>query len=327
MKRICLIVQSYYLRDPRVRREAEALVNAGYAVDVIGLGEQGQKFKETVGGVNITRVPIARRRATVYRYMLEYAAFFFCVTLLMMRRCFKRYDLIHVNNMPDFLVFTTIFQKLLGSKILLDVHDPMAEVFMSKYGIKSSSLIIRLLRWQEAISLRYCHHLLTVSDVMKERLQHTAGYTPVSVVLNVPDEALFQRHEADLWVRKSEERFTLLYTGTISARYGLAVAIEAAARLKDRIPGLKLRLVGEGENVPYLRRMVDRLDLHDVVEFRPPVSLSEIPKLIAESDVGISPHVKDGLHAALLFHESRGVRQSGFAYSSDANADYRTLLR
>lgn len=294
LKRICLIVQSYYLRDPRVRREAEALADAGYEVDVICVREKGRPFKETVNGVNITRIPIARRRATLYRYMLEYTTFFICVSILLILRLFrKRYDVIHVNNMPDFLVFSTLVPKMLGTKVLLDVHDPMAEVFMSKYEIRESSPVVKLLKWQQKISLRYCHQALTVTQVMKELLQRQSGYTPVSVVLNVPDERVFQRPPNDLAVQKSQDQFSLLYTGTISARYGLDIAVEAVAQLRDKIPGLRLRLVGEGDDLPQLREMVDRFGLNDVVRFHPPVPLSEVPALIAQSDLGISPHVGD----------------------------------
>jgi len=289
-----MVVQSYYLRDPRVRREAEALAREGYEVDVICLREKGLATHETVNGVNITRIPIARRRATIWRYMFEYSLFFCAVSLLLGLRLFaRRYDLIHVNNMPDFLVFSTILPKLFGAKIVLDVHDPMAEVFMSKYGIRSRGATTRLLRWQERISLRYCHHVLTVSDVMRDRLAAAAGYTPLSVVLNVPDESLFERPEQDLSQRPPDGSFVLLYTGTISARYGLEVAIEAVAKLKDQIPGLKLRLVGEGDDLPFLKEDVDRLGLADYVEFVAPMPLSYIPGLIKQSDVGISPHVED----------------------------------
>ena len=155
VKRICLVVQSYYLRDPRVRREAEALAREGYDVDVIALSERGGLRKQTVNGVNITCVPIARRRATILRYLFEYSLFFCAASVILSARLFtRRYDLIHVNNMPDFLVFSTILPKLFGAKIILDVHDPMAEVFESKYGIASRSTTIRLLKWQEKISLR-----------------------------------------------------------------------------------------------------------------------------------------------------------------------------
>lgn len=293
MKRICHVVQSYYLRDPRVRREAEALVAAGYEVDVIALRQKGYPFKQNVNGVNVTGLPIARRRATFYRYLYEYAAFFVCVSVLLMLRLWRRYDVIHVSNMPDFLVFSTLIPKLFGAKVILDVHDPMAEVFISKYGIRKSSPIIKLINWQQRVSLRYCHHVLTVTEVMKDLLKEPAGYTPISVVLNVPDESIFVKPDQDMAALKSAEEFSLLYTGTVSARYGLGVAIEAVARLKDEIPGLRLRVVGEGDDVPSLRRRVEELGLDQIVRFYPPVPLTEVPELIARSDVGISPHSGD----------------------------------
>lgn len=286
-----MVVQSYYLRDPRVRREAEALAEEGYEVDVICLRDKGEPRREVVKGVNIYRVPLARRRATLARYVFEYA-FFFCATaLVLLGRLFtRRYDLIHVNNMPDFLVFATLLPKLLGSKVILDVHDPMPELFMSKYGIGPDSRFIRLLAWQERISLRYCHRALTVSEVMKDRLEQVKGCPPVTSLLNVPDETLL--HRPDKWNRV-QSAFVLLYTGTISARYGLGIAIEACAKLRDKIPGLKLRLVGEGDDLPVLRETAERLGVVDIVEFHPPVPLAKIPEIVATCDVGISPHVDD----------------------------------
>ncbi len=290
-KRICLVTQSYYLRDPRVRREAEALAQVGYEVDVISLAEQDRPQKETVNGVNITGVRLSRKRATAVRYMLEYVLFFLMASAILCGRL-RRYNVIHINNMPDFLVFSTMLPKLFGAKIILDVHDPMAEIFTSKYGIGGRSLPIRFLNWQEKISLRYCHQALTVSDIMKERLQPVAPRTPISVVLNLPDEAIFQINR-----ERSEniehKKFTLLYTGTISARYGLGVAIEAVARLRDAIPDLRLLLVGEGDDLPTLRELVEKLELGDIVEFRRPVPLSKIPEIVSECDVGISPHISD----------------------------------
>ena len=291
MKRVCTVVQSYYLRDPRVRREAEALADKGYEVDVICLRDKGEPSRETVKGVNIYRVPLARRRATPARYIFEYA-FFFCATaLVLLGRLFtRRYDLIHVNNMPDLLVFATLLPRLFGSRVILDVHDPMPELFMSKYGIGSDSRFIRLLAWQERISLRYCHRVLTVSEVMKDRLERIKGCPPVTSLLNVPDEKLLQRPEK--WNR-DVNAFVLLYTGTISARYGLGIAIEACAKLREKIRGLRLRLVGDGDDLPALRKAADRLGVSDIVEFHQPVPLGKIPEIISTCDVGISPHVDD----------------------------------
>ena len=41
MKSVCILVQTLYEFDPRVRRKAEALVAAGYSVDVLALRRPG----------------------------------------------------------------------------------------------------------------------------------------------------------------------------------------------------------------------------------------------------------------------------------------------
>ena len=42
MAKICMVAYTYYERDPRVRRDAEALIEAGYAVDVVALRDDTQ---------------------------------------------------------------------------------------------------------------------------------------------------------------------------------------------------------------------------------------------------------------------------------------------
>ena len=55
---VLMVVHSYCPADPRVRREAEALVEAGYGVDVLCLRDVGQAARETVGGVHYLRFPL-----------------------------------------------------------------------------------------------------------------------------------------------------------------------------------------------------------------------------------------------------------------------------
>ena len=69
--------------------------------------------------------------------------------------------MIHVNNMPDFLVFGTIVPWLFGTKVILDIHDPMPNTFASKFKGKERRLFYRVLLWQERLSAAYCapsHH-------------------------------------------------------------------------------------------------------------------------------------------------------------------------
>src|SRR5258708_48002 len=59
---VCLIVQSDYQRDPRVRRKAEALVAAGYSVDVLALRPADGGGPYSGGGVHVGRIGVGRRR-------------------------------------------------------------------------------------------------------------------------------------------------------------------------------------------------------------------------------------------------------------------------
>lgn len=107
-----MVCQSYYLRDPRPRREAETLADAGFMVDVITLRDKEEKRTETVNGVNIYRLPVMRKRGGTIRYLFEYFFFFILASLLLTCLFIKKhYRLIQVHTMPDFLVFCSLVLK------------------------------------------------------------------------------------------------------------------------------------------------------------------------------------------------------------------------
>src|SRR2546428_7939261 len=75
MPKVAMLAHTYYLRDPRVRREAEALAEKGFEVHVICLSEGRNRDREPrhaiVNGVQIHRLPISRRRGGFLRYLYE----------------------------------------------------------------------------------------------------------------------------------------------------------------------------------------------------------------------------------------------------------------
>src|SRR2546428_789784 len=136
MKSICFVVQGVYDFDPRVRRKAEALVDAGYSVDVLALRSSNGKKIYTLKGVNVRTVSLGKKRGSRARYFFEYAAFFgwaFLRLSLQMRR--RRYAVIDVNTLPDFLIFAPVLARWMGAKLVLDLHEITPEFYISKYGI------------------------------------------------------------------------------------------------------------------------------------------------------------------------------------------------
>jgi glycosyltransferase involved in cell wall biosynthesis len=294
--RVAMLLHGQYPWDERVKREAQALVDAGHEVDVVCLRQfAGEPARETVDGVRVFRLPL-RRRFTRARssYFAEYgAAFAGCFWMITFLNARRRYDAVQVHTLPDVLVFSAVAAKLTGAKIILDMHDLMPELYMSKFGLGDHAPIVRILRTTEGASTRFAHAVITASELFRERL--VASGVPedqVTVVLNTADAVAFPP-PPDARLPGSGDGFTVFWHGTMVRRYGLDIAIRAVASLRETIPGLRLIVYGEGECSDELEELTRALGAEDVVDFRGQVSHLELAGHIASADVGIVPNRPD----------------------------------
>ena len=219
-KTILMIGYTYYEIDPRVIREAEAAVDGGFDVDVLTLRRPGSPEAEMVRGVRVIRVNQSKYRGkTRLRYLLAYLNFFLRCFVRTTALFFKqRYSVIHVNNMPDFLVFSTIVPKLFGTKIILDIHDPMPNTFASKFKGEENGFFYRLLLWQERLSAAYCSRVVTVHDPVKDGILIKHGLAPdsIKVIANFADEELFPLRK----LYNVDGKLRCIFHGTILERSG-----------------------------------------------------------------------------------------------------------
>ena len=141
-KRAAVLLFSYFPEDARPSRAAQALAAEGMTVDIICLQrDQTEPRRETLGGINVFRVPLKRCRGSKLRYLAQYSTFILrSFVQLAFRSMSRRYDLVHVHNMPDVLVFAALVPRMLGAKVILDLHDPMPELMQTIFGLKEASL-------------------------------------------------------------------------------------------------------------------------------------------------------------------------------------------
>ena len=308
-KRHGMVVHAYYpLGETRVEREALALIDQGYEVDVICLQEAGEPAQEQVNGVNIYRLPVRRHRGRepgAWRravQLLEYLAFFFLAfgKLLRLQRR-RRYASVQVHNLPDFLVFAALGPRLAGARVILDLHDLMPEFYASLTGGDMTSWPVRLVAWQEKVSCRFADHVITVTDVWRETLiRRGVPAEKVSVVMNVADERIFRRPAAER-PREGRDRFSLIYHGTFARRYGVDLIVRAVDKVRRQLPGIHLTLQGSGELSDELADLVRRLHLEDHVCLNQNfIPASELPQMISASDAGIVPNRSDIFTDGLL---------------------------
>lgn len=286
-----MVVYSYFPQDVRPRREAEALINAGYSVDMICLKLPDQnKFEETCG-VNTYRVNLSKSRSSRRKYIFLYASFFIRSFFLLNRLYLKnRYDVIHVHNMPDFLVFLAMIPKILGAKVILDLHDPTPEMLMTKFAEERDSRLTKILKWQEKVSIRFAHKIITTNKSFLDKfISRGCPSDKINIVMNSPQGSIFN-NRSNSKEKSDKNKYVVMYHGIIIKRYGFEELLNAVNLLKDKIPGLELRIYGTGEDLPIFIEMVQKLDLENIVKYFGQVPIEKIVEIIPECNVGIIPN-------------------------------------
>jgi glycosyltransferase involved in cell wall biosynthesis len=296
-KRAVAVMYSTYPADPRPRRAAEALAREGVGVEVICLRETDEELeRESFGGVDITRIPLKHRRAGKFTYLAQYSSFILIAAGILASRALRQpYDLVHVHNMPDVLVFSALMPKILGAKIILDLHDPMPELMATIFGARENSFSVWMLKKLEKWSLRFADQVITCSEVWR-RIFLTRGCLAgkIAVIMNSPDEKIFRHRQPvgqNPGTGDSPKPFVIMYHGALVERHGLDLAVLALQKIRGRIPNAELRIYGR--NTPFLEQVLDlviKLDLGAAVRYLGPKKLEQISDAIGECDVGIIPN-------------------------------------
>ncbi len=295
-KRVAVVVFSHYPSDPRPRRAAEVLIQLGANVEVICLKQdQDESSHEIYRGVSIRRISLKRRRGGKFSYLFQYSAFLLIsFAMLAFRSLTRRYQLVHVHNMPDILVFAALVPKVFGAKVILDLHDPMPELMMTIFGLAPESFGVRLLKKLEKWSIKFADAVLTVNEACKQ-LFTARGCPPekIRVVMNSPDEGIFKYQDVQQISagRGPAEPFVIMYHGSLVERHGLDVGVSALGLLKQTIPHAELRIYGQ--STPFLEQVLNSVrhsDLQNSVRYLGPRTLEQIVEAIDECDVGIIPN-------------------------------------
>jgi glycosyltransferase involved in cell wall biosynthesis len=292
MKKSLMIVYAYYPEDERLRRQAEALINSGYNVSILCLKHPSEPKSEIVSGVNVIRLDMTSSRSNKSKYILLYLTFFvraFFKTVILFFK--NKYDVVHIHNMPDFLVFLALVPKIFGTKVILDLHDPSPEIFMAKFSARENSRMIKLLKWVEKISIRFAHSVITTNKAFVDVfVARGCPADKINIVMNTPQESIFSKSIEKKREKFDPEKFIVMYHGTIVERHGLDILARAAKILENKIPELEVHVFGAGEFVENFLEEVERLEMKNKIKFHGRVSLDEIAETIPEINVGVIPN-------------------------------------
>ena len=228
-------------------------------------------------------------------YISQYSAFILASFVYLTSRSFKRrYDLVHVHNMPDVLVFSALIPKLLGAKVILDLHDPMPELMQTIFKLPEESFSVRLLKQMEKRSVTFADSVLTVNRAcQKIYSSRSCGVDKIQVILNTPDEEVFRFRPAGSGAngQKIARPFTILYHGSLVRRNGFDLAVDALEIVKQSIPEVKLIVCGAPTSFfETVMESAERRALLGRIEYLGAQNLQQIVDAIGRCDLGIIPN-------------------------------------
>lgn len=144
-------------------------------------------------------------------------------------------------------------------------------------------------QWSGILSRReqiFCKAADAVASVSRPlaALRDQQGARLSAVVPNGVDFARF--HAANL-IRR-EHPPTLIYMGSLDARWGVDLAIRAMPLLCQQLADIRLLIAGRGQAEQELRQLALSLGVNDCVHFEGFVPHADLPNLLAQADIGVA---------------------------------------
>ncbi len=276
-----MIAYASYQTDARIKNYVDALIKAGHEVDIFALGPPGAPQD----GISLFCLMSKVWSKNPIIYVVSQTLFLILATLHVGARFFRRrYRLIHVHNLPDFLVFSAVIPRLFGTSVILDIHDTMPESYATKFDLDLTHPLISALRVEERLSAAFSDSIITTNELHKNALiSHGIPCDKISVIMNVANERIFRPRSRPL----TSPGLTLAYHGTVAARLGLDIILEAIHLARSSCPELRFLLIGDGDYMPTVRWLITQRGLENTVHIEPWVPVERLSDYLAVADIGV----------------------------------------
>lgn len=293
-REVGMVVYNVYENDHRVRRYAESLVERGDNVSVFSIAGMGEEPGECeLEGVRVFRLfRPDRPEQGRFDYLLNCGRFWWLVFRALQVRNFPNgCDLVHIHNMPEALVFAAFWLKWKGTRVILDLHDLMPELYQDKFHLPHNHIVPRLLRAIEARACHFSHHVIVSNHLWKETVaRRSCRDGRLTALINHVNLRIFHRRTRT----RDDLKFIILYPGSLGRHQGLDIAIDAMVQVRKAVPTAELHIYGGGPELVNLQEQSTRLGLTDAVLFPGGVSYTEMSDLMANADLGVVPKRADG---------------------------------
>jgi len=302
--RIGMILDKEFPPDPRVENEAKTLLSAGFDVRLFCLNFTNQPNYEEKNKLIIYRFPISK-----YFYD-KFSPLAYTLPLYSMKvssgiKNFIGNNAIDVIHIHDMVIAETVIRinEKLKLPVVLDLHENRPAI-MKTYTHVNSGIgrwLISPDKWElkQREFVEKATRVIVVTQEAKEYLsnEYNVAGEKIVVVPNTVNLNIFLNYSINSEIiDKYKNDFVILYLGSTGLRRGLDTAIKSVKLLKDKIPNLKLVIVGKSRDDKVLSNLTKVLKVKDKVVFEGWQDESLFPSYIRTSQICISPLTRNRHH-------------------------------
>ena len=302
-----MISQAAFPPDIRLEKEIKSLSEAGYNVLVI-CNQYNKELNPTFKYCEIKRVN-ALFKSVMLNRIINFPIFFnprFLTKIYWAILEFKP-DFIHAHDLPMVPV-ALFFKKLFRLPVIFDMHENYPEA-LKAFGKKG--LINFLFKNYKAAKLleKFCikrsDAIITVVKENSERLiQQGVKSEKIYLVSNTVDLDTFATEPVDAKIlEKYRNQVVLLYAGYVTPERGLDVVVRGINYLKEKLPDVKLLIIGNGISVSGLKKISDDLSLNDFIEFIEWPGHDKLASYFEAAKIFVSPQPKSDFWDTTIPHK------------------------
>jgi glycosyltransferase involved in cell wall biosynthesis len=284
-RRIVVLLENFtYPEDTRVRNEAESLTTAGHRVTVLAPRGPGQVARERVRGVEVRRYRTVWAGRSPWSYALEYGVAHAQLLSRALVELLKGANTMHINGPPDTLALAGWAGRLLGARVVYDMHDSGPELFEAKFG---SSVGLRALRAAQRAAIACADQVIVTNETQRDLAiaRGRRASRDVTIVRNGPRAREFPTPAAGRTGELAAPK--LVYVGTLDVQDGV---LELPELLNTpALAAARLTIVGDGAARAELLARCERAGVIERVAFTGHIPHERVAELIADADIGLDP--------------------------------------
>jgi glycosyltransferase involved in cell wall biosynthesis len=282
------------------------LVKRGHKVDLVCMRLKGVPDFEDIEGIRVHHVGPAIAEPPK-RAKLDFLGFLLSASAWLLSH---EYDIVEANPWIG-MIPVSLFGGRKGAAKLTTVHDVSSGASDQWLGSSSSAE-----RAEKFLIRLPFHRIICISKIVRQKLIENFGIRPEKLKLIYPgvDLKLFDSVKSG-----EKEKDTVVFIGRLIPHKHVDDLINAVNLLKEKHKGIKLKVIGTGQEVDSLVRQVGQLKLERHVRFLGSIDYTDLVRELKKSEVLALPSTREGFGMVLV--EAFACHVPCVAYYSDGVVD------